>query len=226
MFLRLASTACEMLSCLLRPAVFVVWRLLLFTPPSAWCGDVSCGMSGTCVALNVFCVSCGAAKNASRRRLSKEEQALISLVNLLERCRLRRTLIDVNSSARCSLCSLDGARLYTNPCYTTEFNRMQLARSLASSHAVCLLSIVEPRCAHEPRTTGLTTGQYPQRAHCGQLPECASLESAFGIPRPGLCRLSVLGRQVASPCCLWAWTPGTPGHLGLLAIAGEIGASV
>ena len=24
-----------------------------------------------------------------------------------------------------------GARLYTNPCYTTEFNRMRLARSLA-----------------------------------------------------------------------------------------------
>ena len=47
------------------------------------------------------------------RRLTDEEQALISLVKLLE-------------------------RLYTNPCYTTEFNRM---------------------------TTGLTTGQYPQRAH-------------------------------------------------------------
>ncbi|CAE7830865.1 Wwox, partial [Symbiodinium necroappetens] len=56
------------------------------------------------------------------RRLSKEEQALISLVNLLE-------------------------RLYTNPCYTTEFNRM---------------------------TTGLTTGQYPQRAHSGSVPPFCS----------------------------------------------------
>lgn len=52
------------------------------------------------------------------RRLTQEEQSLISLVNLLE-------------------------RLYTNPCYTTEFNRM---------------------------TTGLTTGQYPQRAHNGTVP--------------------------------------------------------
>lgn len=35
-----------------------------------------------------------------RRRLTEEEQSLICLVNLLE-------------------------RLYTNPCYTTEFNRMR-----------------------------------------------------------------------------------------------------
>ncbi|CAJ1343433.1 unnamed protein product [Effrenium voratum] len=52
------------------------------------------------------------------RRLTREEQSLICLVNLLE-------------------------RLYTNPCYTTEFNRM---------------------------TTGLTTGQYPQRAHSESVP--------------------------------------------------------
>eukprot|EP00434_Breviolum_minutum_P013581 symbB.v1.2.011971.t1/scaffold788.1/size164690/8 len=52
------------------------------------------------------------------RRLTQEEQSLICLVNLLE-------------------------RLYTNPCYTTEFNRM---------------------------TTGLTTGQYPQRAHNSTVP--------------------------------------------------------
>lgn len=52
------------------------------------------------------------------QRLSKDEQALISLVNLLE-------------------------VLYTNPCYTTEFNRM---------------------------TTGLVTGQYPQRAHNASMP--------------------------------------------------------
>jgi hypothetical protein len=52
------------------------------------------------------------------KRLTKEEQALISLVNLLE-------------------------KLYTNPCYTTEFNRM---------------------------TTDLVTGQYPQRAHSDKMP--------------------------------------------------------
>eukprot|EP00929_Paragymnodinium_shiwhaense_P079725 TRINITY_DN41557_c0_g2_i1.p1 TRINITY_DN41557_c0_g2~~TRINITY_DN41557_c0_g2_i1.p1 ORF type:complete len:3522 (-),score=604.34 TRINITY_DN41557_c0_g2_i1:457-9738(-) len=52
------------------------------------------------------------------RRLTKEEQDLISLVHLLE-------------------------KLYTNPCYTTEFNRM---------------------------TTSLTTGRYPQRAMQKALP--------------------------------------------------------
>ncbi|CAK0824490.1 unnamed protein product [Prorocentrum cordatum] len=51
-------------------------------------------------------------------RLTDSEQSLISLVNVLE-------------------------RLYTNPCYTTEFNRM---------------------------TTGLVTGQYPQRAHSESSP--------------------------------------------------------
>eukprot|EP00931_Biecheleriopsis_adriatica_P046808 TRINITY_DN26928_c0_g1_i1.p1 TRINITY_DN26928_c0_g1~~TRINITY_DN26928_c0_g1_i1.p1 ORF type:complete len:3379 (-),score=748.43 TRINITY_DN26928_c0_g1_i1:238-10323(-) len=56
------------------------------------------------------------------RRLTTEEQSLISLVNLLE-------------------------RLYTNPCYTTEFNRM---------------------------TTGLSTGQYPQRAHSQSVPPFCS----------------------------------------------------
>lgn len=52
------------------------------------------------------------------RRLTDEDRALISLVNMME-------------------------RLYTNPCYTTEFNRM---------------------------TTSLTTGRYPLRAHQKSFP--------------------------------------------------------
>ena len=60
------------------------WRPLHFTPLSDWSGDVSFGMWDTCEALKAA-VRCMGLESHPRRRLSKDEQALISLVNLLER---------------------------------------------------------------------------------------------------------------------------------------------